>query len=497
MQRLSVAMIGLDAVGTNLISLLKRVGPACEALANELEHSVIAYIEPVPPYTPAVWTSMLSGVNPAKHGIAGFQRIERGRIGFHIRVNTAHDVSHPRIWEILELNRVRSVIVNAPLTWPTSAMLVRDFTVVVSGWDSPRVEIHPIEAERRFGQYFDDYLSDWSSYVGRRARHYVERAALGALKRMQGVLELVEHHEPDYLFYLVSEFDWIAHVTELSFETCRHSIEGLCSALTSFLRAIAKRFDAVIAVSDHDMLWFSTAVNLYAALRAVAESLGLDVRDLISIEPKKRRLQPLTKALTMSVLGRAVYDSTAARRLLTAVLRAVGGYELVYRCVYLGEPLAGIYVSRSSVCVELGRRLVEYLRPLGLDYVESDKVFSGPLMHVMPDYVLKSLGSALAMQVGDRRAVLKSARAEHGGYGVLAALRGLELLSEVADRGEVIKPWTVALWIFKLLNVAPPSTVDCRDLAREYGLELRRYGAWWLHKRIRSISLSASGLQHR
>ncbi len=70
-----------------------------------------------PPITVPAWSVMLSGRDPGELGIYGF----RNRADYsyeRMRIATALDVPHPRAWDLLGEQGLRSVVVGVPQTYP-------------------------------------------------------------------------------------------------------------------------------------------------------------------------------------------------------------------------------------------------------------------------------------------------------------------------------------------------------------------------------------------
>ena len=69
-----VFVLGLDGGSWNLLDRLMAAG-AMPHLKQACESGVKAVLEStVPPVTPVAWTSLMTGVNPGKHGIFSFTR---------------------------------------------------------------------------------------------------------------------------------------------------------------------------------------------------------------------------------------------------------------------------------------------------------------------------------------------------------------------------------------------------------------------------------------
>ena len=95
-----VAFLGLDyellnfALDRGLMPFLKSI----------LYKSIRARIWCYPPYTPPMWTSIRTGVNPGKHGMIDFYLFNENRL------LTPLDIEYPCIWFMLAQHKLRSVV---------------------------------------------------------------------------------------------------------------------------------------------------------------------------------------------------------------------------------------------------------------------------------------------------------------------------------------------------------------------------------------------------
>jgi len=108
--------LGLDGLSRWNLEEIARAG-RLRALSRLIPRGTAGSARMVHPYTPPMWTSMTTGVNPGKHGIYFFQRVDE--VGTPRGLHNALDVGAPRIHHILSYNKQRSLIANLPLsTWP-------------------------------------------------------------------------------------------------------------------------------------------------------------------------------------------------------------------------------------------------------------------------------------------------------------------------------------------------------------------------------------------
>ncbi|MGD9497094.1 MAG: alkaline phosphatase family protein, partial [Armatimonadota bacterium] len=105
--------------------------------------------------SPSAWTSMVTGVNPGKHGIFGF--FDRVPGTYRFRPSDARARAADPWWVLASRAGLRTLTLNVPCSWPADAVN----GVLVAGWltPSPRVPgfTHPADLATdlaaRFGAY--------------------------------------------------------------------------------------------------------------------------------------------------------------------------------------------------------------------------------------------------------------------------------------------------------------------------------------------------------
>ncbi len=135
-------VIGLDCAAAKLFfGSHKRYLPYVNNLA---EHGVYGELRSTdPPITIPAWTTITTGLSPGQLGLYGF----RNRVGYgysDMKISSADDVGSPRVWDYLEKDFKRSVIVGLPQTYPPkphSGVTIPGFPVGKTGLDST----HPPE----------------------------------------------------------------------------------------------------------------------------------------------------------------------------------------------------------------------------------------------------------------------------------------------------------------------------------------------------------------
>ncbi len=109
-------VVGLDCVDPRLVFEQWRDDlPTLSQLMREGMYGRLRSSEP--PITVPAWASMLSGKDPGELGIYGFRN--RADYSYNrMQIATSRAVTHPRIWDILGEQGLKSVVVGVPQTYP-------------------------------------------------------------------------------------------------------------------------------------------------------------------------------------------------------------------------------------------------------------------------------------------------------------------------------------------------------------------------------------------
>ena len=114
-----VLVLGLDGADRDLVDRLLAEGrlPTLARLARDGAYGPLR--STIPAVTPTAWSSFLTGLNPAGHGIFNFSsNPNRGRS----RVESAASRSGAPLWRLLGAGGVRSAFVTVPFTYPAGGV---------------------------------------------------------------------------------------------------------------------------------------------------------------------------------------------------------------------------------------------------------------------------------------------------------------------------------------------------------------------------------------
>ena len=109
---MKLAILGLDGLFPAFLDTFAEQLPNLHRLRREGTSATLRSV--IPPYTPQAWTTMLTGVNPGAHGIAGFTIREEGRECLENRTS----ILVRQLGDYLQEQGVRCAMLNVPLTYP-------------------------------------------------------------------------------------------------------------------------------------------------------------------------------------------------------------------------------------------------------------------------------------------------------------------------------------------------------------------------------------------
>jgi predicted AlkP superfamily phosphohydrolase/phosphomutase len=254
-------VIGLDGATFDIITPLIKEG-RLENISSLMEQGTWGELRStIPAFSPVAWTSLVTGVNPGKHGItdAFIHHLAEYRISF---VNSTYRKYKP-IWSALNTFGNKTGIVNVPLTYPPEH--VDGF--IITGMFTPENAvdfIYPPELKdilkRKFGKYiFEGVQSDKLERVLRTTYNVIDQ-------HDDIALYLLDEHDLDFFFLVYVETDRIQHqfwkfmdeknttVSRKERKRYKNVIKDLYQRMDVSIGKILKQLrdeDTLMIVSDH------------------------------------------------------------------------------------------------------------------------------------------------------------------------------------------------------------------------------------------------------
>ncbi|MFX1285677.1 MAG: alkaline phosphatase family protein [Promethearchaeota archaeon] len=211
MNRYRVIFIGIDGATPKLIEEFFKEKKLPNLLLFQKEGILGNLQSSIPPLSPVAWTSMFCGVNPGKHGIYGFVKIQPGTD--QMKPVTAHDRKAKAIWEILSRRGYKTIVINVPITYPPDPIN----GIMISGLGTPSISsnfMFPPSIRSSFLKEHPNYKIDFNEELFRLdgdKNSLLKRINLAQKIRWQIVTDYLKTKEWD-LFIVVFRFlDVVQH----------------------------------------------------------------------------------------------------------------------------------------------------------------------------------------------------------------------------------------------------------------------------------------------
>ena len=287
-----------------------------------------------PPVTPAAWTSLSTGLRPAKHGVYDFWEYEEQQeraAARKSRVQT-HRKGGKAIWNILSDYGKQVLVINVPVTYPPETVN----GIMVSGYMTPSTSVdftYPTTFKDELFRTVPDYEID----VNLRGifRGQVEE---GKVRLVDAVLKMTERRI-DLTMHLLKEKPWdFCYVAFVGADRLQHSlweeISSLDKSATEYYRLIDHGLglildqlgpdDSLFVVSDHGFQGASTLfdINEFLLHRGL---LALSSNEQRSKAARTANLKHTMKQLGLLSLARKVKHSLKASGIASGMVKKYGG----------------------------------------------------------------------------------------------------------------------------------------------------------------------------
>ncbi len=235
---MKAVMLGLDGLSPQILTnaLKKAELPNLQRIISKGEaHTLVS----IPPVTPIEWTSIATGMNPAKHGIWGFTKIYMGDGGrLKWRYYQSYDVRQPRIFEITAFKGLETLCINYPLTWPIKGnWYLEHLDIVGDTLISPRTETNAGFIEKKYLKYFEPLPDPYKKTVS-------------YIKGLEGIIEEKEY---DFVSIVLPFPDQAFHKDAKEVLNIGKKSKATWEEIDSLLDIIAKKATKVFIVSDHGL----------------------------------------------------------------------------------------------------------------------------------------------------------------------------------------------------------------------------------------------------
>ena len=250
---LRIAIIGLDGLSPGILAILVNK-IRLPNLSKIVKNSYFRVLKSIPPTTMVGWTSIITGVNPAFHGIFGFTKYYINSASHIVsQLYNSYDVRAPRLFEMSALFGLKSIVVNYPLTYPINGLhLINDNMMIISdSLSSPRIQYYP-SILKKYSQYFEKF------------EDLVQRVELMS----EGVLKIANDFDWNLLISVFDVPDKFFHIDIMSTLRVEGRVRHVFYIIDRFIGKLKKISDILIIVSDHGLGIYRKWVNPISLLLA-------------------------------------------------------------------------------------------------------------------------------------------------------------------------------------------------------------------------------------
>jgi predicted AlkP superfamily phosphohydrolase/phosphomutase len=399
-----VFVFGIDGGTFDIILPAIRKGklPNLQALMGEGSWGPLR--STIHPVTPMAWSSFATGVNPGKHSIFDFSRVE----GRQIRLNTAYDRQSPAIWTYLSQAGRNSIVLNVPFTYPPEKI----HGIMIPGFDAPRVEqeiFHPKSVYHELIEQFGDYQLDWTFPVGKKfdLEAYMSHVKDTIRHRAETSLYLLRNHPWDFFMLVFSSTDHVQHIFWRypgGLELIEDTYQMVDKSLGEFLNHLPKEATKII-ISDHGAGPIDRTVYLdnWLIREGYLKRRQVDVQGPIIKQIKHYFRLAVPTGLRKFLRSKLPYlrgrleaaEHEAAVDWSRTQAYSYGMYGNIYLNVRGRDPKGILDIANyDSVRREISKRLLELVDPeTGERVVErvygKEELYTGPYTSLAPDLVVR------------------------------------------------------------------------------------------------------------
>lgn len=420
-----VLLIGLDGATFDIIEVLARRGelPVFDRIIQRGVHCNLE--STIPPATCQAWTSMVTGKNPAKHGIFDFTAkidIEKKEMSF---VNSSFRKSEA-VWNLLDKNGRKSMIINVPVTYPPEPVN----GIMISGMFTPSTGssfTYPREIKKELvqrGYIIDVGGASYLTLYKHDKEALIKKITHMTKKRTEATLFLMKTFDWDFLMIVFVGLDRLHHLFWKSIDpkyekVCSQRIlnyrplvveyyKELESIIKSLLNVAGTNATTIIA-SDHgfrslENLFFTNtflAKKQFIKLKRLrwSRKFGLTQRCLLNLTASLQ-LEPLVESIPKWLIRK--FESkipSSFQNIFDIDVRSTKAYQCMYGGIKInlkGRDSGGI-VDRGEEYSQVREEIISLLekerdpktgRRIFHHVYKKEDIYSGPYLEDAPDLIL-------------------------------------------------------------------------------------------------------------
>ena len=265
-----VVVIGLDGTPHTFAQRMIREGHMPNLGRITAQAGLTRMHSVYPTVSSVAWSTYMTGVNPARHGIYGF--IDRKAGTYDTTIPTSRRMTAKTLWQMLSEAGKRVIVINVPVTYPPQTVN----GILIGGFLSPRLEraVYPPEKAELIQSL--GYRIDTDAWLARESKDKLFADVEDCLARRQKTLLHLMDNEPwDFLQCHIMETDRLYHFSWEQYEVGdpRHAprfydvIHRIDDLLGEVLARVEKAGAELVVLSDHGFctLRYEVYVNTWLA----------------------------------------------------------------------------------------------------------------------------------------------------------------------------------------------------------------------------------------
>jgi len=264
-----VVVLGIDGVPCSLLKEMAEKGIMPE-MAKLIKQGTLSPMNAsIPEVSSTSWSSFMTAVNPARHGIYGFMEIDP--IDYGWRFPNFNDLKSKTLWELSSEADKRSIVINIPSTYPArplNGMMVAGFVAL---------DLKKASYPEKMFNYLNSIgyrLDVDASKAVTAPDEFVKDIKETFQKRIEAILYLFENEEWDLFIGTITETDRLHHYLWEAYLDSSHRYHDffmdfyrmLDDFIGSFYRNIGDETPFII-LSDHGFTEIKKEVYLNYYLR--------------------------------------------------------------------------------------------------------------------------------------------------------------------------------------------------------------------------------------